>query len=114
MAAAKARTRLPGAWAMDQIARHDWFDVLEAGREIGRFDSRPWLGEVDVPAAVVATTDDEVVPLHRQLELAVATGAEVLKIASGHAACYDRALFVPALVAACQSVAGRVGSLLAA
>lgn len=109
MAAAKARTRIPGAWALDQIARHDWFDVLEAGREIGRFDSRSWLGEVDVPAAVVATVTDEVVPVQRQLEMASAVGAEVLRVETGHAACYDRALFVPALLAACHSVAHRAG-----
>jgi 3-oxoadipate enol-lactonase len=111
LAAAKARTRLPGAWALDQIASHDWFDVLEAGRELGRFDSRPWLGDVDVPAAVVATVDDEVVPLERQLQMASAVGAHVVTIAAGHAACYERALFVPALLAACRSVAGRVGTM---
>jgi 3-oxoadipate enol-lactonase len=109
MAAAKTRTRIPGAWALDQIARHDWFDVLEAGREIGRFDSRSWLHLADVPAAVVATTDDEVVPLQRQLDMASTMGAELHTVPLGHAACYDRALFVPALLAACLSVAGRVG-----
>ena len=108
LAAAKARTRLPGAWALEQISRHDWLAVLEAGRQLGRFDARRWLGGVDVPAAVVATLDDEVVPIDRQLALAAAiAGAEVHRIASGHAACYDRDVFVPALVAACRSVAAR-------
>ena len=36
--------------------------IVEAGRAIGRFDSRRWLGEVDVPTAVVVTDDDDVVP----------------------------------------------------
>lgn len=109
LAAAKARTRLPGAWALEQIARHDWIAVLEAGRELGRFDSRSWLGAVDVPAAVVATLDDEVVPLDRQVAMATAIdGASLHPIQAGHAACYDGGPFVAALVEACRSIATRI------
>lgn len=109
LAAAKARTRLPGAWALEQIARHDWLAVLEAGRELGRFDSRSWLGAVDVPAAVVATLDDEVVPVNRQVAMATAIeGASLHPIHAGHAACYDSDTFVPALLDACRSIAGRL------
>ncbi len=108
LAAAKARTRLPGAWALEQIARHDWLAVLEAGRELGRFDSRAWLGSVDVPTAVVTTLDDEVVPVARQAAMAATiAGATVHPINAGHAACYDAQVFVPALVEACCSVADR-------
>lgn len=108
LAAAKARTRLPGAWALDQIAGHEWLDVLEAGRELGRFDSSSWLGSVDVPTSVLATLDDEVVPLDRQLEMAAAIdGARVHPIRAGHAACYDSDAFVSVLVDACRSVAAR-------
>jgi 3-oxoadipate enol-lactonase len=109
LAAAKARTRLPGAWALEQIARHDWLAVLEAGRELGRFDSRSWLESVDVPAAVVATLDDDVVPLDRQMAMATAiAGASLHPIHAGHAACYDSETFVPALGEACRSVAARI------
>ena len=55
-------------WAVQEAARHDWRMVLEAGRAIGRFDARPWLSEVDVPASVVVTLRDRVVPLHRQVK----------------------------------------------
>ena len=41
---------------------HDWLAVLDAGRAIGRFDSRRVAPEVDVPTSVVVTTRDHVVP----------------------------------------------------
>jgi 3-oxoadipate enol-lactonase len=108
LAAAKARTRVPGAWALGQLARHDWLAVLEAGRELGRFDSRSWLGSVDVPTAVVATLEDEVVPIERQMAMVTTLeGASVHPIDAGHAACYRPDVFVPALIAACRSVADR-------
>ena len=51
-------------------AGHDWLQVARAGRALGRYDARPWIGGVDVPTAVVATLRDRVVPLRRQLDLA--------------------------------------------
>ena len=31
-------------WGFEEIAGHDWADIVAAGRAICRFDSRPWLG----------------------------------------------------------------------
>lgn len=108
LAAAKARTRTPGAWALEQIARHDWFAVLEAGRALGSHDARSWLGLLDGPTAVVVTTSDEVVPADRQRAMARRLAdATVHEIDGGHAACFDPASFGAAVVAACRSVAGR-------
>lgn len=100
------RRRLP-AWAVDQVLRHDWVQVAEAGRAIGRFDSRPWLGRIDVPVATVTTLADDVVPTHRQLDLA---GALPLvgdhRVEGGHSVCLQPGSgFVPALIAACADVA---------
>ena len=36
-------------WAIERGRRHDWRTVLEAGRAIGSFSSREWLGDIDVP-----------------------------------------------------------------
>lgn len=96
-------------WAHGELARHDWLSIVQAGREIGRFDSRRWTRNLDVPAALVATTTDEIVPIGRQLALAGALPAATLhEVPGGHAACIDQPeLFVAALLAACDSVVVR-------
>ncbi len=57
-------------WAVGEVQRGDTEDIAEAGRELGRFDSRGWIGQVDVPTAVLVTTRDRLVPPTAQLELA--------------------------------------------
>jgi 3-oxoadipate enol-lactonase len=94
-------------WAVEQASRHHWRMVLEAGRAIGAFRSDEWLGEVDVPTAVVVTMLDQVVPVRRQIQLfeAIPT-AQALRIDAGHDAIVarpDRA--VPVFVRACDEVA---------
>jgi 3-oxoadipate enol-lactonase len=94
-------------WAARQIASHDWRHVLEAGSEIGTFDSRPWLGEVAVPSAMIITTNDKVVPPRRQEELAASLllATATHRVDAGHDAVFAaRERFVPLLVDACQRV----------
>jgi pimeloyl-ACP methyl ester carboxylesterase len=101
------RGRRYDAWASEQIARHDWTKILDAGREIGRFSSRPWSGEIDVPTAVLITMRDRVVPLRRQIKLFESIpGALAYRLDGDHDACVVGAeRFVPTLVSACTSVA---------
>lgn len=104
------RRRLQGAaiadWGMEEMRRSDAAAVLEAGWAIGRFDSSGWIGEVDVPAAVVVTCLDQVVDPRRQHALAAAIPhARRLEVEGDHAACVaDAARFVPALLDACHHV----------
>lgn len=93
-------------WAIQQMAEHDWRRILEAGGEIGNFNSLDWLAGVDVPTAVVITTDDPVVPVQRQQRLAEAIpAAAVYHVDAGHDAIYARAAdYVPVLVEACLGV----------
>ena len=56
-------------WISSELSRGSSRDLAEAGRELGRFDSRPWLRSVDVPAAVVVTSKDRSVPPRKQREL---------------------------------------------
>jgi pimeloyl-ACP methyl ester carboxylesterase len=72
------------AWAQSEMLRHSARDLAEAGRELGRFDSRPWLPAVDVPAAVVMTTRDTAVPGRKQRELAAALRAKVFEAPIQH------------------------------
>ena len=70
------------------VPSHDLRHLVEAARAATAFDSRPWLREVDIPAAVVVTTRDRVVPAQRQLEAAALIGgASVHEVDGGHAVC---------------------------
>jgi 3-oxoadipate enol-lactonase len=95
-----------GWWGFDEVARHDWAQIVEAGRELGRFDSRRWIVDVDVPSAVVVTDHDDVVPVHRQHDLARRLAdATVHHVAGGHAVCtLEPGRFLPALLDACHTV----------
>lgn len=97
------------AWTIEQVGRHDWPQVFAAGHEIGRFDSTSWIGDVDVPTAVVATLDDDVVSTQHQFALADAVGqASVHTVAGGHAACSSSSSpFAGAVVDACRAVTSR-------
>jgi 3-oxoadipate enol-lactonase len=103
-------------WGLGEVARHDWEQIVEAGREIGRFDSRSWTAEISVPTAVVVTADDDVVPVHRQLDLIDRVpNATVREVDGGHAVCTLRPeRFVPQLLDACRHVARRSAVVAAA
>jgi len=96
-------------WALAEVARNDPAAVLEGFRALQRFNSAPWVGDVDVPTAVVVTTGDRVVPPDRQRKLAAAIpGSSVWPVEGDHAACVDAAdRFVPTLVDACRWVESR-------
>jgi 3-oxoadipate enol-lactonase len=72
------------AWVHSEMTRHNARDIAEAGRELGRFDSRPWLAPLPVPAAVVMTTADEAVPPFKQRQLADALRATVFEAPVRH------------------------------
>jgi len=88
---------------------HDPASVIQATHALSGFSSHDWIGGVDVPAAVIITTRDELVPPERQRKLAESIpGAEVFEVDGDHSACVARAdVFVPALIAACRSVERR-------
>ncbi len=92
-------------WAQAEMMRHSAGDLAEAGRELGRFDSRPWLSSVTVPAAVVLTTRDKAVAPHRQRELALALRAAVFEAPIDHLEIVSRAGdYNPALLRALVAV----------
>jgi pimeloyl-ACP methyl ester carboxylesterase len=72
------------AWPLSEMLRHQARDLAEAGRELGRFDSRPWLSSVKAPSAVVLTTRDTAVAPHKQRELAASLGAPVFEAPITH------------------------------
>ena len=100
------RGRRTGEWARAEVMRNDWRHVLEAGAAIGSFSAHSWVGEIDVPTAIIVTTDDRVVPLPRQERLVASVpDAAEFRVDGDHDVCVARPeRFLPALIAACQTV----------
>jgi pimeloyl-ACP methyl ester carboxylesterase len=98
-----------GRWVRAELMRNDPGAMLQAAVAIGRFRSRDWIGDVDVPAAVVVTTQDRLVPPSRQMRLADSIpGATVHHVPGDHGVCVAKpSVFVPVLVDACRGVTDR-------
>jgi 3-oxoadipate enol-lactonase len=96
------------AWALSEMMRHSARDIVEAGRELGRFDSRPWLRPLPIPAAVVLTMRDELVPPGKQRQLAQALQAPVFEAPITHLEITSNGqAYNPALLRALAAVGGR-------
>ncbi len=88
-------------WVQSELMRQSPLDLAEAGRELGRFDSRPWLGSTSLPFAVVITTRDEAVPVPKQRALAEACSAQMFEAPISHMEIVTRAdRYNPALLEA--------------
>lgn len=95
-------------WAAGEMRRHDWRMVTEAGTAIATFDSRKWLGNVDVPTTVLVTAKDRAVSPLEQLRTALhIPGAEIIRYDEGHIAPI-RPSFGQAVTKAVDSVAARL------
>src|SRR4051794_33772178 len=97
------------AWITAEARRGDPAAITEAGRALSQYDARPFAGAVDVPTAVVLTTDDKLVKPRRQMALAEATQAEIVELHGDHFAHWAAAAdFAKATVAAVEAVVSRV------
>lgn len=96
-------------WALREFRSTSPWAVGQALAALGRHHSRPWIGRIDVPTAVVAMMRDRVVPTARQVALARAIpGATLHEVDDGHAGCVLGAeRFVPRFVEAAATVNAR-------
>lgn len=94
-------------WALPLMRRHRWSNVLYLAADLATYDSTAWIGEIEVPMAVLVTADDVHVPTDRQAHLAGACGARVFEMSGGHSACLsDPDHFASVLFEACEHVLG--------
>jgi len=100
--------------ARAQLSRTSLATALSAIQAVCKFTSDSWISQVGVPAAVVVTTQDRIVPPSRQIELARAIpGASVHEVDAGHGVCINAPqLFARVLLKACSSAAPGRGSTL--
>ncbi len=110
----KAGMRLAGtpsagsSWVAGELSRGSARDLAEAGRELGRFDSSGWVGELTQPAAVLVMTRDRLVPPRKQRALAQALGVPPVPVEADHDACsVQPQRFVAALLGALAGPARR-------
>jgi 3-oxoadipate enol-lactonase len=97
-------------WARAQLSRTTLVTAVSAIQAVCEFRSDGWIGQVDVPTAVVVTARDRIVPASRQLRMARAVpGASVHEVDSDHGLCINAPQrFAEALIEACAEVtAGR-------
>jgi len=96
-------------WSAEELARHDPRLVAEAALAVGAFSSRGLIDGMDKPVAVIATEDDQLVPLRRQVRMAEHIPSAVLHpIRGDHFAVTRQAeVFMEALVDSCREVTGR-------
>ena len=93
-------------WIAAELVRGSARDIAEAGRELGRFDARPWLRDITLPAAVVVTTADRSVPPRWQRALAAGLAAPTFDSPGDHfAAAEEPERFNAALLSALAHVA---------
>ena len=78
-------------WILAEVRSGSVPMMLEAASAIGRFDSSPWVGSVDVPTGVLVTSHDEIVGPHLQHHLAASIPhAEVRHVPVDHDGCVTR------------------------
>ena len=96
-------------WALDEFRSTSPWAIGQALAALGKHHSRPWVGRIDVPTAVVVGTSDRVIGPARQISLARAIrGATVHEVDGGHAMCVLEAeKFVPVVVEAANTVNAR-------
>jgi 3-oxoadipate enol-lactonase len=99
-------TSTTAPWAIEEWESNDPVALIQAGVALSRFDSRAWIGEIDVPTAVVITALDSTVSPRRQWRLAQSIpGSVTFPVQAEHRACVEEAeLFIPALLDACLAV----------
>lgn len=89
-------------WISSEMARGSPEDLAEAGRELGRYDARARLAEMDAPTAVLIASKDQIVPPAQQEALAeLVPHARVYRLPIDHdGPVARRHLFARTLVAA--------------
>jgi 3-oxoadipate enol-lactonase len=102
---------LAQSWVKSELGAHNIRALVQAGAELGEFEAESWLHELNLPASVIITTKDELVPPLRQRELATDLCAAnvghvtIHKVSAKHTSLIDDpSVFVPTLIAACAQV----------
>jgi pimeloyl-ACP methyl ester carboxylesterase len=97
------------AWGRAEFRSTSAWSMPEVLGELGRFNSASFVGDIDVPTAVVVTEKDRAIPARRQHRLAASIpGAREFSARGGHASLVlDARHWVPVFLAAVDSVSDK-------
>ena len=97
------------AWGLHEFRSTSAWTIPAVLGALTHFNSAPWIGDVDVPTAVIVNTKDRAIPTRRQRRLAECIpGATVHEVEGGHSSLVLRgSTFVSAVDEACTSVVQR-------
>jgi pimeloyl-ACP methyl ester carboxylesterase len=76
-------------WLSGEMRRNDPISIVQAGQALSRYDARPWVGELHVPAASLITIRDRLVTPRKQRVLAQALGAEIRELDGDHISAWE-------------------------
>ena len=99
----------PHRWSAGEFRSTSLWSLPAVLADLGRFDSRRWLGDIDVPTSVVVTERDHAIPAARQRALAEGIpGARTFHHDGGHASVFmDYARWSPVFLEALGDTARR-------
>jgi pimeloyl-ACP methyl ester carboxylesterase len=99
-------------WGRSEFRSTSAWSMPEVLGELGRFNSAPWIGDVEVPVAVVVTGRDKAIPTRRQRRLAASIpDASVHDAPGGHASIVlGHEQWMPFFLDAVADVTGRVAA----
>lgn len=100
----------PVAWGTVEFRSTSAWSFPEVVGELGRFNSAAWIGDVDVPTAVVVTARDHTIPARRQRRLAdTIPDATTFEAPGGHASLFlDASRWIPVFLEALDDVTARL------
>ncbi|WP_372734284.1 alpha/beta fold hydrolase [Nocardioides sp.] len=98
-------------WGAREFRSTSMLSMPEVLGELGRFNSTEWIGDIDVPTAVVITTKDKAVPAARQRAMAAAIrDVQIFEAPGGHASVFaDHANWSPVFLDAVRETTARTG-----
>ena len=96
---------LPPLQITSELSGHRLGTVLGAAKSLAGYSANDWLDKIDVPTAIVVTSDDDRVSPASQRALASIPGAVIFETPGTHTACITNPeTFVPAMLEACLDV----------
>ena len=110
------RDDIPDPWVLLESQGGSPAAFIQAATALNGLDARRWIPHIDVPTAIVITTEDRMVSPDRQRWLAEAIpGALTYEVHGDHRACIDQAAeFAGTLLDACLEITDRSTAGLAA